>query len=103
MESMKLITNTRIIKIIKNDMGVEITTHDIHRTHRLRKRKLDNNVSRSIIVKFIRYNICSRIFKTKKKLEGKNVSITESLTKIKVIELKKVTEMYEPVFKKNHF
>ena len=84
-------------------MAVEITIHDIHRTHRLGKRELDNNVSRTIIAKFTRYDACSRIFKTKKKLEGENVSITESLTKTTVIESKKVTEMYELVVKKSYF
>ena len=63
----------------------EITIHDIHRTHVLRKRKIDNNVQRPINVKFAMYKIRNRIFKTKKKLKGKNVSITESLTKRSVI------------------
>ena len=90
-------TDQEIINIVKNDLGEEITIHDIDRTHRLGKRKLDNNVPRPIIVKFTRYNVRNRIFKTKKKLEGKTVSITESLTKRKVVELKKVREMH--VFK----
>ena len=33
-----------IINIVKNDLGEEITIHDIDRTHLLGKRKLDNNV-----------------------------------------------------------
>ena len=87
-------TDQEIINIVKNDLGEEITIHDIDRTHRLGKRKLDNNVSRPIIVKFTRYNVRNRIFKTKKKLKGKTVSITESLTKRRVVELKKAREMY---------
>ena len=75
-------------------MGEEITIHDIDRTHRLGKRKLDNNVPRPIIVKFTRYNVHDRIFKTKKKLKGKTVSITESVTKRRVVELKKAREMH---------
>ena len=75
-------------------MGEEITIHYIDRTHCLGKRKLDNNVPRPIIVKFTRYNVRNRIFKTKKKLKGKTVSITESLTKRRVVELKKAREMY---------
>ena len=43
-----------LIKIVKNDLGEEINIHDIDRTHRLGKRKLDNNVLRSIIVTFAR-------------------------------------------------
>ena len=53
----------------------KITIHDIDRTHRSRKRKLDNNVPRSISVKFARYNVRNRIFKTKKNLKEKNMSI----------------------------
>ena len=87
-------TDQEIINIIKNDLAEEITIHDIDRTHRLGKRNLDNNVPRPIIVKFTRYNVRNRIFKTKKKLKGKAVSITESLTKRRVVELKKAREMY---------
>ena len=76
-------------------MGEGITIHDIDRTHRLAKSKLDNNATRPIIVKFARYNVPDRIFKTKKKLKGKNNSIKESLTKRSVIELKKAREMYD--------
>ena len=64
-------TDQAIINILKNDLEVEITIHDIGRTHRLGKRKLDNNVLRPIIVKFTRYSVRNRIFKTKKKLKEK--------------------------------
>ena len=37
-------TDQEIINIVKNDLGEEITIHDIDRTHHLGKRKLDNNV-----------------------------------------------------------
>ena len=82
-----------IINIVKNDLGEEITIHDIDRTHRLRKLKLHNNVPRPIIVKFTRYNVHNRICKTKKKLKGKTVSITESLTRRRAVKLKKAREM----------
>ena len=93
-------TDQEIINIVKNDLGEEITIHDIDRTHRLGKRKLDNNVPRPIIVKFTRYNVRNKIFKSKKKFKGKTVSITESswIEKIerkrRVVELKKAREMY---------
>ena len=59
-------------------MGEGITIHDIDRTHRLGKRKLDNNVPRPIIVKFARYNVRDRIFKTKKKLKGKMTALRKA-------------------------
>ena len=74
---------------MKNDSGAEITIYNIDRTHHVGKRKFGNNVPRPVIVKFARYNVHSRIFKTTKKLKGKTVSITKSLTKRKVIELTK--------------
>ena len=69
--------------------------HDNDRTHRWGKRKLDNNAPRPIIVKFTRCNIRNRIFKTKKILKGKTVSITEILTKRRIVELEKAREMYD--------
>ena len=87
-------TDQEIINIVKSDLGEEITIHDIDRTHCLGKRKLDDNVSRPIIVKFRRCNVHNRIFKTKKTLKGKTARITESLTKRRVVELKKAREMY---------
>ena len=87
-------TDQEIFNIVKNDLAEEITIHDIDRTHHLGERKLDNNVPRPIIVKFTRYNVRNRIFKTKKKLKGKTVSITESLTKRRVTELRKAREMH---------
>ena len=65
-------TDQETINIVKNDLGEEIIIHDIER-----------------------YNLRYRIFKTKKKLKGKTVSITESLTKKRVVKLKKAREMYD--------
>ena len=45
-------TDQEIINIITNNMEEEITIHDIDRTDRLRKLKLDNNVPQLIIVRF---------------------------------------------------
>ena len=87
-------TDQEIINILKNDLGEKITIHDIDRTCCLGKRKLDNSVPRPIIVKLTSYNVPNRIFKTKKKLKGKTVSITEVLTKRRLVELKKAREMY---------
>ena len=47
-----------------------------------------------INVKFTRYSVRNIIFKTKKKLKEKTVSITKSLIKRRVVELKKAREMY---------
>ena len=41
-----------------------------------------------IIVKFARYNVRNAIFRKKKILKGKAVSITENLTKKRITEMK---------------
>ena len=62
-------TEQEFINIVKNDLEEEITIHDIDRTHRLGKRKLENNVPRPIIVKFTRYNVCNTIRSQRKNCE----------------------------------
>ena len=52
-----------------------------YKTHR-------NHKNRPIIVKFVRYVDRRCAFSNKKKLKGKNMSITESLTKIRMSALK---------------
>ena len=46
-------------------MDEEITHLDIDRSHRLGNQKLDKNRPQPIIIKFLRYNVRARIFKTK--------------------------------------
>ena len=60
-------------------MQDEINIEDLDRTHRIGK--VNNGKSRPIIVKFARYNVRKKVFHNKRKLKGKNMSITESLTK----------------------
>ena len=56
-------------------MAEEITHLDIDRSHCLGNRKLDKSKPQSITIKFSRYNVTVRIFKDKKKLKGKWISI----------------------------
>ena len=46
------------------------------------------------IIKFTRYNVCNVIFRKKKILKGKAVSITENLTKKRITEMKVARETY---------
>ena len=73
-------------------MQEEINIEDLDRTHRIGK--VNNGKSRPIIVKFARYNECKKVFHNKQKLKGKNMSITESLTKIRVSKLKEARDLY---------
>ena len=67
-------------------MDLDISSGDTDRTHRIGVPSKSKN--RPIIVKFVRYMDSRHVFSNKKRLKGKNMSITESLTKIRMIALK---------------
>ena len=69
-----------------------ITEVDIEPIHRIGKPR---EKSRPITVKFVRYNDRKNVFNRKKKLKGKNISITESLTATRMKKLKEAREIYE--------
>ena len=70
-------------------MDLEIFPGDIDRTHRIGAPSNDKN--RPIIVKFVRY---MDIFINEKRLKGKNISITENLTKIRMSALKEARNKF---------
>ena len=49
---------------------------------------------RPVIVKFARYNIREKVFKSKKTLKAKNISITESLTGYRMSVLNEAREKF---------
>ena len=73
---------------------ISITEDDADRSRRLGKRSTNHNKSRPIIVKLVKYNIRRKIFYSKKKLKGKKISITESLTKVRMEALRKSQEEF---------
>lgn len=88
-------TDDLVIKTIKEHLDIEINENDIDRSHRLGKRSNNSSKSRPIIVKLVKYNTRSKIFYNKKKLKGKKLSITESLTKKRMEELKKAQQEFD--------
>ena len=68
---------------MKSEMDLEIFPGDIDRTRRVGVPRKDKN--RPIIVKFLRYMERRHVFTNKKRLKGKYLSITESLTKIRAL------------------
>ena len=88
-------TDEIVMKVLKEEMGEELTEQDIGRSHRIGKIKKINNKPRPIIVKFSRYNTRNKIFMNKKKLKGKGISITESLTVKRMEMLKNAREEHE--------
>ena len=61
----------------------------MNRLHQLGKRSTNQNKSRPITVKIVKHNIQRKIFYSKKKLNSKKNSTTESLAKIRMENLKK--------------
>ena len=75
------VTDEVVIQTIKLEMDIDMYVKDIDRTHRIGAKS--ENKRRPIIVKFARYSE-----RRKKRLKGKNLSITESLTKLRMRKLK---------------
>ena len=76
------------INVFKKEMDKE----DIDRSHHLGNRKPDKSKPRPIIIKFSRYYVGAKIFKNKRKLKGKRISVTESLTKTRMEHCRKLAK-----------
>ena len=82
-----------IIYTLQQSMNETIQPEDIDRSHKLGKPNSSKNVKpRPIIVKFVRYNTCNRIYRNKKNLKGTGISVTESLTAKTINMLEKAKE-----------
>ena len=73
-------TDDIVLKTFSEELDVNVKEEDLDRSHRLGKEKRDDNRPRPIIVKFARYAVRSKVFANKRKLKGKSLLITESLT-----------------------
>ena len=91
-ETKKENTDELVLDIINKDIGENVTLQDLDRSRRLGAP--DKGKTRPIIVKFCRYYTRNSIFKNKKRLKGKKVSITESLTAKRMVELKAAREKF---------
>ena len=72
--------NTHVCTTI---LGVPVTNADLDRTHRLGPKPNSEDPrpkTRGIIVKFTNYQIRAKVYKNKKKLKGRKLFISESLT-----------------------
>ena len=85
-------TDEVVVNQLKTGMDLEISPGEIDRTHRIGAPSKGKN--RPTIVKFIRYMERRRVFTNKKRLKGKNISITESLSKIRMSGLKEARNKF---------
>ena len=86
-------TDEVVINKMKSEMDLDISPGDIDCTHRIGVPSKGKN--RPIIIKFVRYMDRRHVFSNKKTLKGKTMSITESLTKIRMSPLKEATNKFE--------
>ena len=75
-------------------MDIEMFSDDIDRLHRIGKQKDEPNKVRRVIVKFMRYSDRNKIFRNKKQLKGKKMSIIESLTELRMSKLKEARDEF---------
>ena len=80
-------TDELALAIINNDIGLNNTNiNEIQRSHRLGPKKQQRNLrsnktsNRPIIVRFTNYSTRRMVFKAKRNLKGKNISLSENLT-----------------------
>ena len=82
------------VNIINEHLGLDIQPSDIDRTHRIGNKNKTRKKDRAIITKFTRYNTRKKVFMNKRKFKGTTISVTESLTSLRMIKLKDARDEY---------
>ena len=77
-------TDQLVLDVINKDMDIDLPISAIEPTHRIGTPKQKKKKSRPIIVKFVRYYDRKNVYVNKKRLKGKVISVTESLTKFRM-------------------
>ena len=93
-EEKEKITDEVIINTLNEKLDLDITLRDLERTHQIGEPKTTRGKTPPIIAKFVQYNDRNRVFRNKNKLKGQKISITESLTKIRMDKLRQAKETY---------
>ena len=87
-------TDDIAVKTISENLDIDIQKEDLDRTHRVGKGNRADGKARPIIIKFARYNVRRNVYSNKRKLKGKSLLITESLTAARVRLLKQAQTRY---------
>ena len=93
-EEMDESTDDRVLKLFREELNEDVLLADLDRTHRIEKKRDSSSIPRPVIVKFARYNIREKVFKSKKILKAKNISITESLAGYRISVLNEAREKF---------
>lgn len=77
-------TDALVVELCRSKLGVELSTGDICRSHRVGQQPEPNadgkKRSRGIIVRFVSYRVRRKIYDAKKMLKGSGVTVREDLT-----------------------
>ena len=87
-------TDSLVIETVEEKMGLDISSPDTDRTHRISAPPKQSTKFRPVFVKFVRSNNLRKIYINQKLLKGTKVSITESLTAQRVAKLKEAREKF---------
>lgn len=77
-------TDSLVLDLFKNKMGLQLDPEKIDRSHRVGRKNPDKNRPRPIIVKFVSYRTRSLVYDNKSKLKGSGVLVREDLTRRRV-------------------
>ena len=69
-EEMDESTDDRVWKLFGEELNEDVLLADLDRTHRIRKKSGSSSKPHPVIIKFARYNIRQKVFKSKKKTQG---------------------------------
>ena len=93
-------TDNIALQVINQELGIELTVDGIQRSHRVGPKKETRNTRsskpnpRPIIVRFANWRKRNEVFRAKKMLKGKRISISENLTKNRYNLLKEAIDKY---------
>ena len=72
-------TDDRVLKLFREEPNEDVLLADLHRTHRIGKKRDSSSKPRPVIVKFARYNNLEKVFKSKKNSREKILALQKIL------------------------
>ena len=72
-------TDDRVLKLFREELNEDVLLADLDRTNRIGKKRDSSSKPRPVIVKFARYNIREKLFKSKKNLRLKILALQKVL------------------------
>ena len=79
---------------MNGNLRLDIQPSDIDRTHCFGNKNKTRKKGQAMIIKFTRYNTRKKVFMNKSKFKGTNISVTESLTSLRMTKLKDARDKY---------